>query len=285
LFGGSRQVYYRRAKSEANSNLKAQEAISLVQGIRHQLPRVGTRKLYHMLQEPLQALHIGRDSLFAIMKANHLDIKPKRQYRVTTNSHHRFRKHKNLIEDLEVNKPEQVWVSDITYVGSRKRPLYLSLVTDAYSKRIMGYDLSESLAVESSLKALKKAIKGRRYISQQLIHHSDRGLQYCSNEYQYLLKRNKVIPSMTESYDPYANAVAERVNGILKDEFMIEKYALDKELMELYVKDSISKYNRIRPHYSCYMLTPEEMHGQSHIKIRTYKKKSTSLKVNLQTCG
>ncbi len=285
MFGGSRQVYYRRAKSEANSNLKAQEAISLVQGIRHQLPRVGTRKLYHMLQEPLQALHIGRDSLFAIMKANHLDIKPKRQYRVTTNSHHRFRKHKNLIEDLEVNKPEQVWVSDITYVGSRKRPLYLSLVTDAYSKRIMGYDLSESLAVGSSLKALKKAIKGRRYISQQLIHHSDRGLQYCSNEYQDLLKRNKVIPSMTESYDPYANAVAERVNGILKDEFMIEKYALDKELMELYVKDSISKYNRIRPHYSCYMLTPEEMHEQSHIKIRTYKKKSTSLKVNLQTCG
>ena len=90
---------------------------------------------------------------------------------------------------------------------------------------------------------------------------------------------------MTESYDPYANAVAERVNGILKDEFMIEKYALDKELMELYVKDSISKYNRIRPHNSCYMLTPEEMHEQSHIKIRTYKKKSTSLKVNLQTCG
>ena len=118
-----------------------------------------------------------------------------------------------------------------------------------------------------------------------MIHHSDRGLQYCSNEYQDLLKRKKVIPSMTESYDPYANAVAERVNGILKDEFMIEKYALDKELMELYVKDSISKYNRIRPHYSCYMLTPEEMHEQSHIKIRTYKKKSTSLKVNLQTCG
>jgi transposase InsO family protein len=285
LFGGSRQIYYRRVKSEASSNLKAQEAISLVQGIRYQLPRVGTRKLYHMLQEPLQALHIGRDSLFAIMKANHLDIKPKRQYRITTNSHHRFRKHKNLIENLEVNKPEQVWVSDITYVGSRKRPLYLSLVTDAYSKRIMGYDLSESLAVGSSLKALKMALKARRYISQQLIHHSDRGLQYCSNEYQDLLKRKKVIPSMTESYDPYANAVAERVNGILKDEFMIEKYALDKELMALYVRDSISKYNRIRPHYSCYMLTPEEMHKQNHIKIRTYKKKSTSLKVNLQTCG
>ena len=166
LFGGSRQVYYRRVKSEATNNLKAGEAISLDQGIRHQLPRVGTRKLYHMLQEPLQALGVGRDSLFTIMKANHLDIKPKWQYRVTTNSHHRFRKHKNLIEDLEVIKPEQVWVSDITYVGSRKRPLYLSLVTDAYSKRIMGYDISDSLAVGSSLKALKMALKGRRYISQ-----------------------------------------------------------------------------------------------------------------------
>jgi putative transposase len=178
LFGGSRQIYYRRVKSEASSNLKAQEAISLVQGIRHQLPRVGPRKLYHMLQEPLQALHIGRDSLFTIMKANHLDIKPKRQYRVTTNSHHRFRKHKNLIENLEVNRPEQVWVSDITYVGSRKRPLYLSLVTDAYSKRIMGYDLSDSLAVGSSLKALKKAIKGSegKGISADIINYIDNKL-------------------------------------------------------------------------------------------------------------
>ena len=118
-----------------------------------------------------------------------------------------------------------------------------------------------------------------------MIHHSDRGLQYCSNEYQDLLKRKKVIPSMTESYGPYANAVAERVNSISKDEFLIENYLLDKELMEHYVKDSISKYNRIRPHYSCYMITPEKMHKQKHIKIRIYKKKSISLKVNLQTYG
>lgn len=110
MFGGSRQIYYRRIKSEGSSNLKAWEAISLVQDMRHQLLRVGTRKLYHMLQDPLKALHIGRDSLFTIMKANLLDIKPKRQYRITTNSHHRFHKHKNLIENLEVNKPEQVWV-------------------------------------------------------------------------------------------------------------------------------------------------------------------------------
>jgi len=272
LFGGSRQIYYRRRKRETQLQLKSEEAVSLVQQIRHQLPRIGTRKLYHMLNEPLRSLHIGRDCLFAIMKANHLDIKPKRQYRITTNSHHRFRKHKNLVEGLDINQPEQVWVSDITYVGNRINPLYLSLVTDAYSKKIMGYDLSDSLAVESSLSALKKALKARKHKDRPLIHHSDRGLQYCSNEYQALLKRNRLMPSMTESYDPYANAVAERVNGILKDEFMIERYSRDRHFMEDYVKDSIDKYNRLRPHYSCHMLTPEEMHRQNKIRIRTYKK-------------
>lgn len=155
--------------------IKAEQAISLVQEVRHQLPRLGTRKLYHLLHEPLRNLQVGRDCLFAIMKANHLDIKPKRQYRITTNSHHRFRKHKNLIEGLDINKPEQVWVSDITYVGSRTNPLYLSLVTDAYSKKIMGYDLSDSLTVEGSLRAMKKALRERKYRTRPLIHHSDRG--------------------------------------------------------------------------------------------------------------
>lgn len=272
MSGGSRQVYYRLKKREIVLQQKSAEVVSLVQQVRHQLPRVGTRKLYHMLHEPLRAINIGRDALFSIMKANHLDIKPKRQYRVTTNSHHRFHKHKNLIEGLDVNQPEQVWVSDITYVGSRTKPLYLSLVTDAYSKKIMGHDLSDSLAVDSSLRALKKAVKARKYKDKPLIHHSDRGLQYCSNKYQAVLKRNRLTPSMTESYDPYANAVAERVNGILKDEFMIERYSRDKQFMECYVKDCIDKYNKLRPHYSCHMLTPEEMHSQNKIKIRTYKK-------------
>ncbi len=284
MSGGSRQVYYRRKKRESVLQQKSAEVVSLVQQVRHQLPRVGTRKLYHMLYKPLRAINIGRDALFSIMKSNHLDIKPKRQYRVTTNSHHRFRKHKNLIEELDVNQPEHVWVSDITYVGSRTEPLYLLLVTDAYSKKIMGHDLSDSLAVDSSLRALKKAVKARKYKDRPLIHHSDRGLQYCSNEYQAVLKRNRLTPSMTESYDPYANAVAERVNGILKDEFMIERYSRDKHFMECYVKDCIDKYNTLRPHYSCHMLTPEEMHRQNKIKIRTYKK-STNLKASLQISG
>lgn len=263
---------------------KSEETLLLVQGVRHSLPRIGTRKLYHMLHEPLQALGVGRDTLFAIMKANQLDIKPKRQYRTTTNSHHRFRKHKNLIEHLDINHPEQVWVSDITYIGTRTHPMYLSLITDAYSKRIVGYDVSSSLAVDGSLRALKMAIKTRQYKQQGLIHHSDRGLQYCSNDYQSVLRKNKIIPSMTESYDPYANAVAERVNGILKDEFMIEQYDLDIATMQLYIKDCIERYNKIRPHYSCYMLTPDKMHRQDRIKMRTYKK-SRSWEKNLLTSG
>jgi len=134
---------------------------------------------------------VGRDMLFGIMKANHMLIKPKRRYHITTNSHHRFRKHKNLIENVVPEKPEQIWVSDITYVGNRQNPMYLALVTDAYSKQIMGYDLSNSLDTSGSLRALKMAHNNRVYKENVVIHHSDRGLQYCSIEYQNLLKKTK----------------------------------------------------------------------------------------------
>jgi len=116
------------------------------------------------------------------------------------------------------------------------------------------------------------AIKHRVYNDEPLIHHSDRGLQYCSDEYQELLRNKKIKCSMTESYDPYANAVAERVNGILKDEFQLELYSVDITTMEKLVKDSVRIYNTNRPHYSCYMLTPEQMHRQRKVEIRTYKK-------------
>lgn len=142
-------------------------------------------------------------------------IKPKRRYHITTDSHHRFKKHKNLISSLDINRPEQVWVSDITYIGTRKNPSYLALVTDAYSKKIMGYDVSDSLSVPGSLNALKMGVRARVYKNQPLIHHSDRGFQYCSNDYQGLLKKSNLGCSMTEKYDPYENAVAERINGIL----------------------------------------------------------------------
>ena len=247
----------------------------MVLDIRKQMPRIGTRKLYYLLSDQLQDLGIGRDKLFAILNANHLCIKPKRSYHVTTNSHHRFRKHKNLITEKLLTRPEEVWVSDITYLGSRNNHSYLALITDAYSKKIVGYDVSNSLSVDGTINALKMAIKNRKYKKENLIHHSDRGIQYCSNEYQKLLKRHQITCSMTESYDPYANAVAERVNGILKDEFNLELYNVNLVTMKKLVKDSIYIYNVKRPHYSCNMLTPERMHQQNVVKIKTYKKTET----------
>lgn len=238
------------------------------------MPRIGTRKLYYLLQNQLQEFGIGRDKLFRILKANHLLIKPKRSYHITTNSHHRFRKHKNSVDGLAINNPEQVWVADITYVGNRKNPMYLALVTDAYSKKIKGYNVSNSLETKGSLNALKMAIKNREYPNQKLIHHSDRGLQYCSNQYQKLINNKKIICSMTESYDPYQNAVAERINGILKQEFLLNTKNIDLKTMKTLVKKSINIYNKDRPHWSNYMLTPDKMHQQNKVKMRTYKNKN-----------
>ena len=248
------------------------------------MPKIGTRKLYHLLQEELKPLSIGRDKLFDILRANHMLIKPSRSYHVTTNSHHRFRKHKNKIEHLEITRPEQVWVADITYIGNRENPMYLALITDAYSKKIVGYDVSSTLAASGSIRALKRAIRNRTYKDKSLIHHSDRGFQYCSNDYQKILKKRGITPSMTESYDPYANAVAERVNGILKTEFLdYFGYNLPIETMESIVDETIEIYNKERPHYSCYMKTPEEMHKQSDVKIRTYKSKKPQKETSF--CG
>lgn len=271
MFGVSRQVYYRRVKSRSKRQDTARAVLQQVRQIRMQMPRIGTRKLYHMLSGPLNALSVGRDRLFLILKTNHMLIKPSRSYRITTNSHHRFRKHKNLINGLQITRPEQVWVSDVTYLGSRQRPSYLALVTDAYSKKIVGYSVSAHLDTENCTKALKMANAGRQYRSEKLIHHSDRGIQYCSNEYQDILNKCKINCSMTETYDPYQNAVAERVNGILKQEFAIDKYVVDIPILRKIVAESIRVYNRDRPHYSCHFKTPEQMHRQRAVTIRTYK--------------
>lgn len=241
-----------------------------------ELPRIGTRKLYHMLHQPLREKKVGRDKLFDILRANRLLIKPARSYHLTTNSHHRFRKHKNLVESMEATRPEEIWVSDITYIGSRNRHMYLSLVTDAYSKKIMGYDLSGSLDTQGSLKALRMANRNRLYKDVPLIHHSDRGIQYCSDAYQKLLRQYHIMPSMTESYDPYANAVAERINGILKQEFLLEEIDLPLSDMKRVIKDAVYKYNNIRPHYSCGYKTPEYMHHQKQIRIKSYKTNSSA---------
>lgn len=166
-------------QKERNRQQAATDVVRMVEKVRIRMPRLGTRKLHHMLRDKRKPMGVGRDRLFAIMRANHLQIAPNRQYHVTTNSHHRFRKHKNLIEFFDLHKPEQVWVSDIIYIGTKTNPMYLSLVTDAYSKKIMGFNVSNSLNAASAISAMEQAVKNRKYPKQQLIHHSDRSLQYC----------------------------------------------------------------------------------------------------------
>lgn len=279
LFGIDRQVYYRSIKRRIIKQDKATLVVQMVLKIRTQMPRIGSKKLYYLLNQDLKILKIGRDKFIDILRANHLLIVPKRSYHVTTNSHHRFRKYKNQLLDLQITKPDQVWVSDITYIVKREKPCYLSLITDAYSKKIVGYNVSDNLNTESSLIALKRAIKERKNKKTPLIHHSDRGLQYCSNEYQNELSKHKINPSMTQNSDPYENAVAERINGILKQEFNIDKYNQDLPIMKQIIKETVEIYNQKRPHLSNHMLTPNQMHQQNKLKMKTYKTKNSTKNV------
>lgn len=227
------------------------------------MPRIGTRKLYYLLKDEFEALgvKIGRDALFDYLRAQRLLILPKKNYTKTTDSKHWLKKYPNLLKEMTPKSAEQVFVSDITYLKSRDRTHYLSLVTDAYSRKIMGYHLSDDLSAENMVQALKMAVKARESRN-ALIHHSDRGLQYCSALYQTELKSNHITASMTDGYDCYQNALAERVNGILKQEFIIEICNTGKELEKL-IKESIETYNDERPHLSLGMKTPSFVHKKA----------------------
>ena len=244
--------------------------------IRCTMPRIGARKLYFLIKEDLNVLNIkmGRDVLFNFLRAEHLLIKPKRSYVKTTNSKHWMKKYPNLIKDIEVNRPEQLWVSDITYIKTDKGHEYLSLITDAYSKKIMGYELLENLSTAGPLQALELALKNRKY-KHELIHHSDRGLQYCSADYVQKLKENNIKISMTENGDPYENAIAERINGILKYEFLIIDGFRDHIQAMKVIAESIGIYNERRPHLSCHMLTPNNAHLQQKMRLKKWKKKTS----------
>lgn len=272
LFGLSRQSYYKRKSSDRHKQCQAIDVVDRVRNVRRTMPRIGTRKLYHLLGDDCD---VGRDKLFAILRSNHLLVKPKRRYHITTNSKHMFYKHKNLISNLPIVRPEQVWVSDITYIGRRGSHRYLALVTDAYSKKIVGYDLSESLSADGAIRALRMALKSRCWGS-ELIHHSDRGIQYCCDAYQRLLKVSGVLVSMTEHGDPLENAIAERINGILKDEFELERHCVNTVILRRIVVQSIAIYNNLRPHLSCGLLTPNQMHEQNKLPRTTYHKKVRS---------
>ena len=265
MLGVSRQAIYQREKRYEKRVYELEPVKQMVCDIRRFMPRLGGRKLYYLVKPKLDKLNIklGRDGLFDYLRANHMLVKPKRSYKKTTDSKHWMKKHPNLYSGKKVSHPEQVFVSDITYVESQAGTHYLSLITDAYSRKIMGYEVSQDLRAEHMVKALKQAIKNRM-TEGQAIHHSDRGLQYCSGQYQDVLKQHHISPSMTDGYDCYQNALAERVNGILKQEFLIQKCADISELRTL-IKQSVDIYNQYRPHLSLGMKTPQQVHEKGQL--------------------
>lgn len=269
--GISKQAYYKSRKKREYQKEKEERIIKQVLVVRQEMPRIGVRKLHYILNG---GLSVGRD----ILRKEQLLITKRKKYVKTTNSKHWMRTYADRSKQVDLNKPEELWVSDITYLSTKEEAIYLHLVSDAYSKRIMGHTVSRDLKAESTLKALQQALKRRIYARRELLHHSDRGLQYCSKLYVDELVRNNCQISMTQDGSPYDNAVAERINGILKDEFYCDEKFDSFEQAKKHVEQSITIYNTKRPHLSCSMLTPEEMHHQNTLAVKKWNKKSSLLR-------
>jgi len=262
-FGITRQAYYQQSWKEIEVSTESEVMIKEVLNIRKNHKRIGTRKLHEMLT-PVMMEHqikMGRDKLFDLLAAHHLLIRRRRRNIRTTFSNHWLRKYPNLIRDFVPMAPNQLWVSDITYWKTKWFTVYITFITDAYSHRIVGYNLAESLEAVECARALQMALSALGAESHlQLTHHSDRGLQYCSKEYIGLLNKCNIRISMTESGDPLENPVAERVNGILKEEYLdAHEITSVKEAMR-YLHVAIRFYNSERPHMSIGNHTPDQVH-------------------------
>lgn len=239
--------------------------LELVQAERKVLFRLGTIKLYHQIGPQLQASSIkfGRDKLFSLLREKDMLIKPRRRYVQTTNSKHFLRMHPNLVRDLPITRPEQVWVSDITYIKTDEGFCYLNMITDAWSRKIVGFAIAESMDAASMIKAYEMALGGRIYPDLPLIHHSDRGIQYCCHDYVRLSTENGVAISMTENGDPYENALAERMNRTMKEEFGLGVKLHTRKQAYLLAAEGVELYNSRRPHLALKKRTPNEVHNQN----------------------
>ena len=262
LFGKSRQAWYKIHQRGDRNRLQEELVLQWVLEIRSTLPRVGGIKLYFLIKDRLTEHNIkmGRDGLYRLLREHDLLIVPRRKYVRTTQSWHHYKKWPDLLQDYRPYGPDQVWVSDITFLRTVNGFIYLSLITDAYSRVITGYHLSQYLKASGCIAALTKALKSRRNPDTELIHHSDRGIQYCCDDYVQLLQKNDIRISMTQSGSPYDNAIAERVNGILKQEFGLDQtFKSYNEAIEP-VARAVYTYNHIRPHFSCDLKTPVQKH-------------------------
>lgn len=264
FFSATRQAFYKRRKNRKDIQPLLDMVLELVRERKKLLPNEGARKLLFRLKPDLKRLSIelGRDRLFSLLRENGLLVRRKKRYAVTTNSRHHFRKYGNLIKEKEVTAPNEVFVSDITYLRTSEKFVYLSLVTDLFSRKIVGYNVSESLSIEGSILSLKMSLNGLKKDT-GLIHHSDRGVQYCSYAYTDILKEHGMQISMTEENHCYENAVAERVNGILKQEFALDRvFSGLKEAVQA-VEEALHLYNNERLHWSLGLKTPSSVYMEA----------------------
>ncbi len=280
LFGYTRQAFYDSDKHARKTSVAHMVVLVLVGEKRESMPMLGVRKLHHLLDPEFDrhGIKMGRDQLFGLLRFHGLLVRRRRRMVKTTESHHWLKKYPNLVENMTLTGPEQLWVSDITYIRTMLGFSYLSLITDAYSRKIVGYALHPTLEAVGCLKSLSMAIKGRKKKSLpfKLIHHSDRGIQYCSSHYVEMLEEADIRISMTQTGSPYDNALAERVNGIIKNEFYPNRLYMNHVEAEKAIIKNIGIYNDNRPHASIDYLTPAMAHegkGKLEMRWKHYKKK------------
>ena len=262
LLGYERSAYYKSKEREGKKAIEEDKVLDLVHREKKELKESGGKKLYHILKEELSllGLKLGRDKFLKVLKKNGL-LKKRKKYKMpATDSNHPFRKHKNLIRDLLIEYSDQVWVSDITYIRVKGKWCYLTLVTDVHSRKIVGYSFSKGMSVkETTERAMLMALKIRKK-DRKTILHSDRGFQYCNPGFVDSMKKKGIIASMTENGNPYENAIAERINGILKYEFGLRYEFKDYEIGEEEVAKAVRLYNNKRPHWSLKLQTPNEVY-------------------------
>jgi transposase InsO family protein len=259
--------------------MQALKIIDAITPVRRLMPRYGTRKLHLDLRDYLlsSGIKIGRDKFFDFMRNHQMLVRKTKLYHITTNSNHGFHKSDDLLKDLEINKAEQVFVSDITYIRLASQHAYLALVTDVFSKQIMGYKIDTNMKVTLVKQALQMALKNSVHKRENIIHHSDRGIQYCCPDFVEFATAEKMILSTTQNSSPYENAVAERINGILKQEFGLNKVIPNLKTAQKMIKQAVEIYNNQRRHTSLDMKTPAWAHLNQKHKYKSYRsKKSTT---------
>ena len=288
LFGYTRQGYWKQRQEHYREEIDTTALLNEVRMVRVDMPRCGVRKLQVILEE--KGHNIGRDRLFALLRSEGMLVVRRHTRIITTYSRHWMKKYSNLIRELKIAHPNQVWVSDITYVEVREEEersfAYLSLVTDAYTHEIVGWALHDSLDTEGPLRALKMAIaQYGGYGLNGLIHHSDRGCQYCSQEYVNVLKQYDIQISMTDKGDPYENAIAERVNGIIKNEWLNQMRLTSLDMARGAIKDIVRIYNEKRPHMSLGMLAPIQARFQAGEMKKLWKNYWAIKQIRQQPAG